>query len=104
MDFTIHFEWLVTALIVLISIGVGLWQYDQGRRRQLLVDLQGDKNQVGAVAMRVWSDRFPHSSGRWSTQRRCELFEALCLAAVFQRSGRTRSLIYGALLHAGQTP
>lgn len=104
MDSDVNLEWLVPSLLVLAGIGIGLWQYIQGRRKQLLVDLQGNKDAVGAVAMRVWSGRFPKGPMPWSTTHRLELFEALCLAAVFQRSGRSRSLIYGALADAGQTP
>ena len=92
------YKWLVSSLIVVAGIAIGLWQYLETRRKQLLVDLQGDKNAVAAVAMRVRSGRFP----RWRTQHRRELFEALCLAAVFQRSGRSRSLVYGALANAGR--
>ena len=98
---TARFEWVVTSLFVLAGIGIGLWQYVRAQRRQLLVDLQGSKSAVAAVAMRIWSGQFPKS--RRSRHRR-ELFEALCLAAVFQRSGRSRSLIYGALTEAGKTP
>lgn len=90
------YKWLLSSLIVVAGIAIGLWQYLETRRKQLLVDLQGDKNAVAAVAMRVRSGRFP----RWRTQHRRELFEALCLAAVFQRSGRSRSLVYGALANA----
>ena len=85
-------------MIVVAGIATGLWQYLETRRKQLLVDLQGDKNAVAAVAMRVRSGRFH----RWRTQNRRELFEALCLAAVFQRSGRSRSLVYGALANTGR--
>jgi hypothetical protein len=100
MDFEIRLELLVPALLGLAGVTIGLWQYVQARRRQLLVDLQGSKSAVAAVAMRIWSGRFP--KGRWSRRHRRELFEALCLAAVFERSGRSRSLIYGALTHAGK--
>jgi Phosphoribosyl transferase domain len=92
------YKWLVSSLLVVAGIAIGLWQYLEARRKQLLVDLQGDKNAVAAVAMRVRGGRFP----RWSTKHRRELFEALCLAAVFQRSGRSRSLVYGALASVGQ--
>jgi hypothetical protein len=95
---TLRIEW-VSPLLVVAGLGLGLWQYVRAQRKQLLVDLQGDKAAVAAVALRVWSGRFPHA--RWSRHRR-ELFEALCLAAVFESSGRSRSLIYGALTHAGQ--
>jgi hypoxanthine-guanine phosphoribosyltransferase len=92
------YKWLASSLLVVVGIAIGLWQYIETRRKQLLVDLQGDKNAVAAVAMRVRSGKFP----RWTTPHRRELFEALCLAAVFQRSGRSRSLVYGALLSAGR--
>jgi hypothetical protein len=97
------YEWLVSSLLVFTGLGIGFWQYIEARRKQLLVDLQGDKNAVAAVAMRVWSGRFPRWPVPHSTRHRRELFEALCLAAVFQRSGRSRSLIYGALADAGRT-
>ncbi|HEX7214061.1 MAG TPA: phosphoribosyltransferase [Methylomirabilota bacterium] len=93
-----NYEWLVTTFIAGAGFAVGLWRYDETRWRQLLVDLQGDKNAAAAVAVRVRAGRFP----QWRSKRRRELFDALCVAAVFQRSGRSRALIYGALENAGR--
>ena len=96
------YQWLVSALIVAAGLAIGLWQYFESRRKQLLIDLQGDKDAVAVVAMGVQSGRFPRRLPVYSTRRRCELFEALCIAAVFERSGRSRSLIYGALASAAR--
>lgn len=96
------FKWLVSSLLVLAGLAFGFWRYREDRRKQLLVDLQGDKDAVAAVAMGVWRGRFPRWPRPFAARHRFELFEALCLAAVFQSSGRSRSVIYGALAHAAQ--
>jgi hypothetical protein len=87
-------QWLVPSLVALVGIAVGVQQYAARGRQQLLIDLQSDNAAAAAVAMKVRDGRFPKRSDWWSKRRRRELFEALCLASVFERSGRSRSLIY----------
>lgn len=84
--------------VAAVALAFGAYQYLERRRQQLLLDLQGGKEAAASAAAHVRSGdvprRFPKSrSGR----HRRELFEALCLAAVFESSGRSRSLIYDAL-------
>lgn len=88
----VSFEWLASTLLVVVGIGIGIWQYRDGRRTQLLVELQGDKDAVAAVAQRIRAIGLPSMR-----RRRLELIGSLCVAAVFEKSGRSRSLIYGAL-------
>ncbi|WP_395110161.1 phosphoribosyltransferase [Actinomadura sp. SCN-SB] len=98
------FDWLVPSLIAIAGIAIGLQQYAARGRQQLLIDLQGENAAAAAaVAMKVQAGQFPKGRNRRSTRRRRQLFEALCLATVFTRSGRSRSLIYTALVHAGRT-
>ena len=84
--------------VAAVALVFGAYQYLGRRRQQLLIDLQGGKEAVASAAARVRNGdvprRFP--KGR-STRQRRELFEALCLAAVFESSGRSRSLIYDAM-------
>jgi hypothetical protein len=84
--------------VALVALIFGAYQYLERRRQQLLLDLQGGKEAVASAAARVRNGdvprRFPKAR---STRHRRELFEALCLAAVFESSGRSRSLIYDAM-------
>jgi hypothetical protein len=84
-----------SAVIAVLALGFGFIQYRERRRQQLLIDLQGGKEAVAAVATRVRHGELP-----WRQQHRRELLEAMCLTAVFERSGRSRSLIYAALVKA----
>lgn len=109
---------IVPAVIAVVGFGIGLWQYRAARRRQLLIDVQeGDKSTVGFVAMQVWNGDHTTRKFRWNlpkpievrrekrnTRRRQELFQALCLAAVFGKSGRSMSLIHGALASVAREP
>ena len=112
-------EWLKVIVPAAIAIGgfaIGLWQYREGRWRRLLIDVQeGDKSTVAFVAMQVWNGEFPKRTFPWKwkwpkwvdrrrSKRRQELFQALCLAAVFQKSGRSMSLVHGALASVAQDP
>jgi Phosphoribosyl transferase domain len=97
--------WLGPSLVALAGLTIGLVQYARRNWQQLLIDLQGDSAEAAAaVATRVRAGRFPKGRTMWQKRRRRELFEALCLASVFAKSGRSRSLIYAALGHASETP
>jgi hypothetical protein len=90
MDDTIKIVAGVLAGVVgLVSLGLNRYQYVAARRRESLAEIiQGEKETAAAAAIRIGSQtRAPH----------LEELQALCLAAVFERSGRTRSLIHGAL-------
>jgi Phosphoribosyl transferase domain len=89
---------VVSATIAILALGFGLIQYSERRRQQLLADLQGDKEAVAAAATRVRHGKLPRRK-----RNRRELLEALCLATVFERSGRSRSLLYAALAKAMAT-
>ena len=86
---------IASVVIAVLALAFGFIQYSQRRRQQLLIDLQGDKEAVAAVATRIRNGRMP-----WRKRNRSELLEAMCLAAVFERSGRSRSLVYAALTKA----
>lgn len=98
---------VASAAIAAIAFGFAYHEYRERRRQQLLIDLQGDREAVAAVANRIrrgkppWRIRHGKLSLRirhpWRRRVRPELFEAMCLAAVFESSGRSRSLLYAAL-------
>lgn len=80
---------LIVGVIGLLSLGFNVYQYFAARRRESLdAIIRGDKETAAAAAARILNME--------RRARRGEL-EALCLAAVFERSGRTRSLIHEAL-------
>lgn len=83
-------------------VGLGFGVYESARRywQQQVTDLQGNKEAVAATAARVRRRKIP----KFSRSRRQDIFEGLCLAAIFERSGRTRSQIYAALNSASRTP
>jgi hypothetical protein len=54
--------------------------------------LQGDKESVGYEAYRITIDGWPCRG-----KQRSPLRDALCLAGVFERSGRTQAMVYEAL-------
>src|ERR1700722_1955958 len=86
---------VASAVFTVVALAFGFYQYRERRRQQLLIGLQGDSETVAAVATRVRHGELP-----WRTRDRRELLEAMCLAAVFERSGRSRSLLYAALVRA----
>ena len=102
-------DWLkviVPAATAVIALGIGLWQYRATRWRQRLIDIQeGDKSAAGFVAVQLWAGRpkwlfwrrWPFTFSRHRKRRREELLQALCLATVFEKSGRLNSLIRAAL-------
>ena len=73
----------------LLSFGFGIYQYAARRKQESLAEIiQGEKETAAAAAVRIRSMK--------RSPRQQEL-QALCLASVFERSGRTRSLIHAAL-------
>lgn len=85
------------AVVGTLVFAFGVFQYLERRKQQLLIDLQGGKEAVAAAAKRIRDGELPHRIPRISRKRRRSLLEALCLAAVFEGSGRSRALIYAAL-------
>ena len=86
-------EW-VTLIVAIVGLGTGLWQYRAARRRQLLIDVQ----QGGQEHRRLRR----HAGVEWPLQQAQRAatpgaVQALCLAAVFGKSGRSMALIHGAL-------
>jgi hypothetical protein len=87
---------VASAAIAILALGFGLIQYSERRRQQPLADLQGDKEAVAAAAATL----VRHGQLPRRKRNRYELLEALCLATVFEGSGRSRSLLYAALAKA----
>jgi hypothetical protein len=86
---TDDFVEIVAVVGALLSLAFGIYQYAARRRQESLTEIiQGEKETAAAAAVRILSKK--------RGPRRPEL-QALCLASVFERSGRTRSLIHGAL-------
>lgn len=93
-------ETWVTGIIAALALITSATQILLTHRQQRLGALQGTKEAVAAGASAITRKRIPSYDGRY----RRAIFEGLCLAAVFERSGRTRSLIYAALNTAMKTP
>jgi hypothetical protein len=87
---------LFAALIALSSIAVHLLlrasDKREARHTSVITALQGDKEAVGYEAHRLAEIGWPI---RPDEQR--QVLDALCLAFIFERSDRTRALIYKAL-------
>lgn len=87
----------VSIIVAASALWFGIFQYQERRRQQLLIDLQGHKEAVAAAADRIRRSE-PPSRFRWLARRhRKDQIRALCLATVFEKSGRSRALIYAAL-------
>ena len=80
---------ILVGVAALLSLGFGIYQYAARRRQESRTEIiQGEKETAAAAAVRIRSmKRSPRS----------QELQALCLASVFERSGRTRSLIHAAL-------
>lgn len=91
---------VITTVIALLSLAFSIIQYLRARHENVIRALQGNKETVGYIAFRL-------SEGNRrllrNPRRRREILMALCLAAVFEKSGRSRTLIYRALEKAKKT-
>lgn len=93
----------LAALIALVTLGIHIVNRRSdartaaatarsARRADLVRALQGDMASVGYEAYRVGTDGWPKSPAESRA-----LCDALCLSAVFEKSDRSRALIYRAL-------
>lgn len=82
----------VAAIVAVVSLLISLYQYWNLRHESRIKALQGDKESVGYEAYRLSQGQLPRSK-----KRRNELINSLCLAAVFEASGRSRTMVYRAL-------
>jgi hypothetical protein len=83
----------IAAAISLIALGVTVWNLSVARHEAQVNALQGEKEAVSFVALQVSQRRIILRS----RTRRKEMLQALCLAAVYEKSGRSRVMIYDAL-------
>lgn len=91
--------WEMSDIIALIAVGVAfaslilsLLHRRQVQHATTLEALQGDKKAVAYIALEVSKEKIPRSK-----KRREEILESLCLAVIYQDSGRSRVMIYSAL-------
>jgi hypothetical protein len=91
--------WEVSDMIALVAVGVAfaslilsLLHRRQVQHATTLEALQGDKEAVAYIAFEVSKAKIPKSK-----KRREEILESLCLAVIYQKSGRSRVMIYSAL-------
>lgn len=91
--------WEVSDIISLFAVSVAvaslilsLLHRRQVQHATTLEALQGDKEAVAYIAFEVSKAKIPSSK-----RRREEVLEALCLAVIYQKSGRSRVMIYSAL-------
>ena len=82
----------VAAAVAIISLAFALYQWWKSSHEGKIQALQGSKESVAYMARRLRKGQLPSS-----THRLGELIDALCLAAIFERSGRSRILVYRAL-------
>lgn len=84
----------IAVAIALLSFLFSLVQYVRARHEEMIRALQGHKESVGYIAYRLGEGRgkFPRSA-----RRRKDVIMSLCLAAIFEKSGRSRTLLYRAL-------
>ncbi len=75
----------------------GIGQYVTRKNEQAVSAFQGEKEVVAAAASEVDGKKLPHKIPYYSARKRQRLIYSLCLAAVFERSGRSRALLYSAL-------
>ena len=87
-------EWLamVAVTVSIFSIIFAVFQWRKANRSEEIKALQGEKEAVAYVAHKIAFKGLPR--GRIYRE---QLLESLCLAAVFERSDRSRALIYSAL-------
>jgi hypothetical protein len=87
---------IVAVSIALASLVLTLLDRRAARHARTIQALQGEKEAVAYVAFQVSKGQIPGAK-----RRREEILESLCLAAVYEESGRSRVMIYSALQQAG---
>src|SRR4051812_3325398 len=93
---------LATALAATATLIFGVLQYYKKKRSDWLGDIiDGTKESAVVAALRIRHGERDSVPRRWHwpgwRKRRLEEIEALCLASVFEKSGRARALIHDAL-------
>ena len=87
---------LFAAVVALASVALHLWlrrvDKEEGRHTSVMTALQGEKEAVGYEAYRIGEKGWPQR-----LEEREQLRDGLCLAFIFERSDRTRAMIYRAL-------
>lgn len=83
---------LIAVLVAFVSLILSLLHRRQVQHATTLEALQGDKEAVAYIAYEVSKAKIPRSK-----KMREEILEALCLAVIYQKSGRSRVMIYSAL-------
>jgi hypothetical protein len=86
---------VVAAGIAFASLVLTLLNRRAVRHAGTIQALQGEKQAVAYVAFQVSKGQIPRAKGR-----REEVLQSLCLAAVYENSGRSRVMIYSALRQA----
>lgn len=86
---------VVAAGIAFASLVLTLLNRRAVRHAGTIQALQGEKQAVAYVAFQVSKGQIPRA--KW---RREEVLQSLCLAAVYEKSGRSRVMIYSALQQA----
>lgn len=82
----------LAAFISLVSFAFSYYQYRRAKHDEMIRALQGEKEAVAYIAYQLSQGKLPKN-----TKLRAEILMSLCLAAVFERSDRSRTLIYAAL-------
>jgi hypothetical protein len=82
----------VAVVIATLSFVFSLIQYLRAKHENIIRALQGNKETVGYIAFKLSEGEFPRR-----VKRRKEILMSLCLAAIYERSGRSRTLLYRAL-------
>ena len=85
----------VAASIAFASFVLTLLNRRAVRHATTLQALQGEKEAVAYVAFQVSKGQIPRRK-----KKREEILQSLCLAAVYEKSGRSRVMIYSALQQA----
>ena len=85
----------VAVSIALVSFAFSLIQFLRAKHEEKIRALQGNKESVGYIAYKLSKGKLPILP-----KRRKDILMSLCLAAIFEGSGRSRTLIYSALKKA----
>jgi hypothetical protein len=92
---------VAVASVALATFAFAAWQYYRQRRDNWLGSIiDGTKESAAVAAMRIRKRTMsPHRIGatRWRRRHHQEEIDALCLAAIFESSGRARALIHDSL-------